>query len=175
MAAKFVVHSHNQNAAMVMVTQLGLAGYYALEQPFGTASQAQAGPEIDVFKPAGKLANAGRSQSQQPLKDEPEQGPGIIKRILRWFVPPPSVNKPWQNTPGFSDMATPRSGKRSTRSELNQGVEIFDPNGLEGALGVDEDEPGPYVMPIREDDTELFRPGGRRRDRRNSGDEFNDF
>jgi hypothetical protein len=171
MAAKFVVHSHNQNAAMVMVTQLGLAGYYALEQPFGTASNNQAGPEMDLLQPVGNQAKPGRGQSQEPLKNQPEQGPGIIKRILRWFVPPPSVDKPWQNAPGLSDMANERSGRRSGRGSFSQGVEIFDPNGLDGALSVDEDAPGPYVMPIREDDTKPFRPGARRSVQRNSGGE----
>ena len=171
MAAKFVVHSHNQNAAMVMVTQLGLAGYYVLEQPFGTAPKDQAGPAMDLMQPLGNQAKPGRGQSKEPLKDEPEKGPGLIKRILRWFVPPPSVDKPWQNAPGLSEMGAERSGKRSGRGAFNQGVEIFDPNGLDGALGVDEDTPGPYVMPIREDDTEPFRTGSRRRARRNSDDE----
>jgi hypothetical protein len=156
---------------MVMVTQLGLAGYYVLEQPFGTAPKDQAGPAMDLMQPLGNQAKPGRGQSTEPLKDEPEKGPGIIKRILRWFVPPPSVDKPWQNAPGLSDMGAERSGKRSGRGAFDQGVEIFDPNGLDGALGVDEDTRGPYVMPIREDDTEPFRSGGRSRVRRNSDDE----
>jgi len=166
LAAKFVVHSHNQNASMVMVTQLGLAGYYALEQPFGTASNNPPSPELDVLNPIGNSAKPRRDKSLEPHKDESEKGPGIIKRILRWFVPPPTVNKPWQNTPGGLNA---NSGTRAKWGTPEQ--DIFDQNGIKGSVGLDDELPGPYVMPIHEDDTDLFRPGGRRQNRRNSSAE----
>ncbi len=152
MAAKFVVHSHNSNAAMVMVTQLGLAGYYVVEQPFGTARQELPGIGGPMFEPPGADRTQSPGGEDNFLKDEPETRPGLIKRILRWFVPPPTSNKPWNVPPGFGD---------------SQNRERIGPYGRNTALpDEDAEEPeGPFVFPIQENDPDAFREQIRRRPR----------
>lgn len=154
MAAKFVVHSHNSNASMVMVTQLGLAGYYVIEQPFGTAREEIPGLDSPMFEPARPNAESKKKPKDDFLSDDPEPKPGLIKRILRWFVPPPTTNQPWNRPPGFENAPDidklPRTGR---------------PGGLrESGDSEDENEPeGPFVFPIRDNDPDSFRGQLRRR------------
>lgn len=149
MAAKFVVHSHNSNAAMVMVTQLGLAGYYVVEQPFGTAAEEIPGLGAAAFEPP--KPDRAPKRKQRPadfLDDEAETKPGLIKRILRWFVPPPTSDKPWNHPPGFGAM--PRSN-RPGQPGGDAGMAVDEP--------ADEtEEPfGPFVFPIQENDPDSYR------------------
>ena len=158
MAAKFIVHSHNQNAAMGMVSQLGLAGYYVIEQPFGSAPAEPEGASLGIFNPAAANApQAGASAKVQSLK-ETSARPSLLMKILRWFVPPPSVNQSWENAPA-RDLKMPRRGRQNDSTEedgwgVGGGQSIDEP-------ASDEDRPGPFVMPIREDDFESFTRGSR--------------
>lgn len=153
MAAKFIVHSHNQNAAMGMVSQLGLAGYYVIEQPFGSAP---AVPEV-VFNPATATApQSGAGQPTESLK-ETSARPGLLMRILRWFVPPPSVQQPWENAPA-RDLKMPRRGRLNDSTDDGWGV--AGGQSIDEPAGEDE-RPGPFVMPIREEDLESFTRGSR--------------
>jgi hypothetical protein len=159
MAAKFVVHTHNHNAAMVMVTQLGLAGYFVLEQPFGSAREEVAGLGASPFAVPEDSRSSNRGRAPEPLKDEEATKPSIVKRILRWFVPPPSIDTPW-NSPG--QKAIPPGPDRFRKAAR--------PDGWGGAQAVDvdeeadADEPGPYVFPIREDEPDSLRGRNRRDD-----------
>lgn len=154
MAAKFVVHSHNSNAAMVMVTQLGLAGYYVIEQPFGTAREEIPGLDSAIFEPARPNFEPKKKPKDDFLSDEPEPRPGLIKRILRWFVPPPTSNQPWNRPPGFENAPDIDRSRRSNRpGDLRDSEDSDDTN----------DPEGPYVFPIRENDPDSFRGQLRRR------------
>lgn len=159
MAAKFVVHTHNQNAAMVMVTQLGLAGYYVLEQPFGSAPSEKNAPDVGIFQPQDvQPAAKTRKTSSEPLKEEEPSRPSLIRRILRWFVPPPTVNTPWQNAPGGMRPG-PGAGPGQKQGWGMPGHDILDPDADDDS----DDRPGPYVLPIQPDEfTEQPSPRGRR-------------
>ena len=153
MAAKFVVHSHNSNAAMVMVTQLGLAGYYVVEQPFGTARQDMPGISGPMFEEPVSDRKLKANQEDEFLRDEPETKPGLIKRILRWFVPPPTSNKPWNVPPGFGTMPNQDRLGPNRRAARTPGDDLDD-----------SDEPdGPFVFPIQENDPDSYREQRRRR------------
>lgn len=153
MAAKFVVHSHNSNAAMVMVTQLGLTGYYVVEQPFGTARQELTGVGGPIFEePVGEGTSKSKKEDEF-LRDEPETKPGLIKRILRWFVPPPTSNKPWNLPPGFGTMPN-RDRLGTNRRETGTPGDDFEDS---------EESDGPFVFPIQENDPESYRDQVRRR------------
>ena len=162
LAAKFVVHTHNHNAAMVMVTQLGLAGYYVLEQPFGSAPAEKAGPSVDIFQPPSLQPARPQKRQDEPLKAEVAEKPSLLRRILRWFVPPPTVDTPWTNAPGGM-----KSGPGSKQGWGMPGApDLFDPD--------QQDDPaGPYVLPIREEDLDENGPPRRRsRDRGPRRDDF---
>lgn len=166
LAAKFVVHTHNQNAAMVMVTQLGLAGYYVLEQPFGSAPAEKAGASVDIFQPPSIQPAKTQKRHDEPLKAEVAEKPSLLRRVLRWFVPPPSVDTPWTNAPGGM-----KSGHGSKQGWGMPGApDIFNPEIQ------DDDSAGPYVLPIREEDLDENGPPQRRRrdrgrDRRSRDDD----
>jgi len=149
MAAKFVVHSHNPNAAMVMVTQLGLAGYYVIEQPFGTAREELPGLGPPIFEPANNDFEQKKKRNDEFLTDEPEPKPGIIKRILRWFVPPPTVNQPWNRPPGFEDAPDVDRMRKFSRSSSVRRSSVSDDE--------TEEPEGPFVFPIRENEPEIGR------------------
>ena len=152
MASKFIVHSHNPNAAMTMVTQLGLAGYYVIDQPFSTAPAQPEQTGMDLFQPGG-ASRVNSPVNEKPLSDSVSVKPSLLMRILRWFVPPPTVNQSWENAPA-REMKIPRRGIKTTDEADDgwgtSGGEMIDAEGS-------EDEPaGPFVMPIREDDLESF-------------------
>lgn len=153
MAAKFVVHSHNSNAAMVMVTQLGLAGYYVVEQPFGTARQELPGIGGPMFEEPEDDRNLKSKRDDEFLRDEPETKPGLVKRILRWFVPPPTSNKPWNVPPGFGAMPNRERPGPNRRDAAIHGDDLDDP----------EEPDGPFVFPIQENDPDSYREQRRRR------------
>lgn len=159
MAAKFVVHSHNSNAAMTMVSQLGLAGYYVVEQPFGTARQEMADFGGPMFDAPATPRESKSKRDDDFLRDEPEHKPGLIKRILRWFVPPPTSNQPWNMPPEFRNPPIP---DRMSRNGFETGMADA------GSQESDEESVGPFVFPIQENDPDSFRgqlkrrPAGRR-------------
>jgi hypothetical protein len=169
MAAKFVVHTHNQNAAMVMVTQLGLAGYYVLEQPFGSAPKEPDKPDLDIFKPGGQNLESFPSGKKVATDTAKAVKPNLVMRILRWFVPPATVEKPWENAPG-RDLKIPRRRQNRDRWQDDYGQDIDEP-AREPEYGPSSfGKPGPYVMPIQDDDPESFQkpPQSRKRPKNDS-------
>ena len=171
MAAKFVVHTHNHNAAMVMVTQLGLAGFYVIEQPFGTAPKEPDKPDLDIFKPGGQNLDMPQHARKPGLDNKKTDRPSILMRILKWFVPPATVNRPWENAPG-KEMQIPRrsSRKRDPMDEMGQDI---DEPARDSRPNSGMGRPGPYVMPIQEDDLDSIRPQQRPRPGpRNNRDSF---
>lgn len=153
MAAKFVVHTHNQNAAMVMVTQLGLAGYYVVEQPFGTAPKEPEKPDLEIFKPGGQNLAPPKTGQKPAFDANKTTKPSILMRILRWFVPPATVDKPWENAPARDLKMPSRRGRDNDRWDDGYGEDIDAP-AREPVLKRDPDfgSSGPYVLPIKEDD-----------------------